>query len=213
VGILDAIGHAFSSGWRTLTGAAQTVFNGIKSVYNFIVTVIDHVGQAWVEVYNGIGALGAAAVDFMQHAAATLGHIVTVSIPDFVGKAGNAAAHGVDHLISVAIDGAKSVITDAWRAAIKVVNGVIDGVKAEVKSIVGTVTEVYNWFVGTARAAVALLENPGTLVAWIGNAIVVPVVQGLVSGGEAVASVLWKWLLANARSIFEEIEKMIADII
>lgn len=213
MGLFDSIGHFFSGAWHTLTSAASATFDALKTVYNFIVTVFDNVGMAWRWVYDGIGALGASVYEFAQHAAASMAHIVTYTIPNAITTAIGGAAHTIGNLAKGAAAAVLGEAKALINGAIHLVNKAVAAVAGEVKAITREVASVWNWFQHTAKDAVDMIVHPERLAKVLVSYIVVPLVQFLVGSGEAVVKTLWQWLLGNARTIFTEIEHMLADII
>lgn len=213
MGLFDSIGGFFAGAWHTLTSAASATFDALKTVYNFIVTVFDNVGMAWRWVYDGIGALGESVYQFAQHSAASIAHIVTSTIPQFVSTAVGNAAHTVGNLAKGAAGAVLNEAKSLINAAIHIATAAINKVVGEVKVLTREVASVFNWFEHTAKDAVDMIVHPERLAKVLVSYIVVPLVQFLVGSGEAVVKTLWQWLLGNARTIFTEIEHMLADII
>jgi len=211
--LIDDIGGFFSSLWDGTVGAAVAVWDAIKAVYNFVTTIGDHVASAFVDVYNGLGQLGADVVGFASNVAAAVAHIVDYTIPHALEQAGATVLHAGRVALNVGLHAIEQTAADALHAAERVLRDAIHTVAQAVEAVAKPFAEVYHWFVHVARDAIDLLTHPDRLAQWLLANVFVPLVKLLIEGGEAVARALWQWLLGNAKSVLGEIEALIEAIL
>jgi phage-related protein len=213
MGVFNAIGSFFTGAWNTVTGAVHSVYEGVKAIYTYVISIINNVGEAWKTFSSDVSNLAGALSQFAGTIANTIGHIVTSTIPKALGGALTGAERliggAAGKLLKLAESGAKALIADA----VKIINTAISDVKAELSGIAGQVSKAVSWVENVGATVAGWIADPSKLVTFIEGDLVLPVLKWLLGAGEAAAEQVGKWLLANATSILHELEQILADII
>jgi phage-related protein len=182
MGLLEAVGSLISGAAGDIKGLINGVWQGVKSVYSFIVTITDLVGDAWDWMVNGLSWLGTNILDWAGVVYNLIRWIIVHGLPD-------AAAY----VYTKAVLWAKAAVKDVERALTGLVHtvehalsSVISDLKRytidAVRDVWRTLTDAWNWIEKTGKAAVNLVEHPALLV------------EHIIAGA---SEALLKWLLSQ----------------